>query len=273
MHESDPLATLGPWRRHRRRIAVGALLMLMIGGCARTVDRVVANAISAPAGEVRARHGAEPAPDDPQTLMTRRTPVREGDSARADRTAAQLRANIVQFRDVQRAVAAGYRPFPAEPPPEMRVIHYTHRERSRREMKRLDPAEPGALLYERTRAGTLQLVGAMYTAPVDASLADLDARSPLSLTSWHLHQHVCVPRPLWNKAQWARTLPGPRPLFGPGSPIVTEAACDAVGGRFLPTLFGWMVHVNVFESESGDAGHAMHGQAVMGGAAPPRDLP
>ena len=40
-----------------------------------------------------------------------------------------------------------------------------------------------------------------------------------------------------------------KPLFGPDSPIVTKGACDAVGGRFFPRLFGWMVHVNAFESD------------------------
>jgi hypothetical protein len=35
-------------------------------------------------------------------------------------------------------------------------------------------------------------------------------------------------------------------VFGPASPIATEEACDAVGGDFHATTFGWMVHANVF---------------------------
>lgn len=35
-------------------------------------------------------------------------------------------------------------------------------------------------------------------------------------------------------------------MFGPESPIDSKAACEAVGGRFLPAIFGWMVHVNAF---------------------------
>ena len=37
------------------------------------------------------------------------------------------------------------------------------------------------------------------------------------------------------------------PVFGPRSPIATAEACDAVGGRFVPRLFGWMVHVEAFD--------------------------
>ena len=37
------------------------------------------------------------------------------------------------------------------------------------------------------------------------------------------------------------------PLFGPESPIATKAECDAVRGNFHETVFGWMLHANVYE--------------------------
>ena len=40
-----------------------------------------------------------------------------------------------------------------------------------------------------------------------------------------------------------------KPVFGPLGPIATKAACDSAGGRFLPRVFGWMVHVNAFAGD------------------------
>jgi hypothetical protein len=89
----------------------------------------------------------------------------------------------------------------------------------------------------------------MYTAPQRSTLDDLDRRVPLSIARWHLHTNICIPR-LGERDRWRETRDG-RPLFGPASPIATEAACYAVGGRFLPKLFGWMVHVNVLADDPG----------------------
>src|SRR5437870_1939006 len=47
------------------------------------------------------------------------------------------------------------------------------------------------------------------------------------------------------RRRWRETKDG-QPLFGPKSPIATAEACEAVGGRFRPRLFGWMVHVMAF---------------------------
>jgi len=38
-------------------------------------------------------------------------------------------------------------------------------------------------------------------------------------------------------------------VFGPMSPVATQDACDAVNGRFLPVVFNWMVHANVFDTD------------------------
>ena len=40
-----------------------------------------------------------------------------------------------------------------------------------------------------------------------------------------------------------------KPVFGPLSPIATREACEAVGGRFRPKVFGWIVHANVLDGD------------------------
>jgi hypothetical protein len=45
--------------------------------------------------------------------------------------------------------------------------------------------------------------------------------------------------------------------FGLHGSIATQEACDAAGGTFRPTIFGWMVHVYPYES-SLDKIFAMH---------------
>ena len=254
-----------------RAVSLGiAAALVTAPGCVSLVDNVVADAISAPASEVRARSVAEPMPGDPQTLMTRLRPARAGDRARAERLARAVERGIARYRDVEDAVADGYRPFPPEPDPSMQVVHYVHTDRSRAEGERgFDPEAPGSLLYERDGRGGWRLLGAMVTAPVDATPDELDAAVPLSVTQWHLHQNVCVPRPLWDEAAWARRTPDGRPVFGPGGPTHTEAACEREGGRFLPTVFGWMAHVHPFARDPADVWNAHYGHAA--GMAPAHD--
>jgi hypothetical protein len=274
------------------RLAAVVCSLAMLAGCGRAIDGMLMGAVSAPATAVRAQSGAAPMADDPQVLMTRLAAPSRADSVRGDSLARAMRAGIERYRDVREAVRAGYKPFPAAPDTMMRIIHYVHTGRSRREASRLVAGEPGALLFERVsriphgaapthapagdphaahaaHAGhgapsaaagdSLRLVGAMYTAPVDASLETLHARVPLSMTQWHLHRNVCVPRPVWDKTAWARRDSSGRALFGPGGAIVSEGACDAARGRFLPTVFGWMAHIHVFADDPADVWNAMYG--------------
>src|ERR1051325_7794068 len=122
------------------------------------------------------------------------------------------------------------------------------------EMLRFDAAKPTSLLYRKESDGTFVLVGAMYAASGRTSLDQLDARVPLSVARWHEHVNWCVP-PLGRRDRWRETREG-RPVFGPKSPMATAAACSAVGGRFLPHIFGWMVHVMAF---AGDDPHIIWG--------------
>jgi hypothetical protein len=112
---------------------------------------------------------------------------------------------------------------------------------------RFDPAKPTSLLYRHNADGSFTLIGAMYTAPRMVSEATLNQRIPLSVAQWHQHVNWCLP-PRGELARWSEQRDG-KPVFGPKSPIATASACDAVGGRFVPHLFGWMVHANVFASD------------------------
>ncbi|MEM9164910.1 MAG: hypothetical protein AAGC54_17810 [Cyanobacteria bacterium P01_F01_bin.4] len=78
------------------------------------------------------------------------------------------------------------------------------------------------------------------------------------MSRWHLHINICVPDPIWDADQWALEQDG-LPVFGPESPIATEAACEAVDGDFRPTVFGWMVHANVFAENPADVWNPMYG--------------
>ena len=238
------------------------LAALALGGCASIVDDAVADAISADASEVRARRGAMPMAGDPQTLMTHLTRPEPGDRQQADRILETARRALRPYHDVAAAERAGYQSFPPNPSPGLQVIHYVNT--GINETDGVDYSRPGSLLYERDGRGGLKLLGAMYTAPVSADLAELDRRVPLSVTQWHLHQNVCVPRPLWDEDEWARTTRDGKPVYGPGGSAVTEAACERVGGRFLPTVFGWMAHVNAFADDPRDIWNAHYGHGEGG---------
>jgi hypothetical protein len=177
------------------------------------------------------------------------SPVRAAthdDSARAERLVAELRSAIAKYRDTTAAVADGYRMFAPELK-NQRVYHFTNYGRAFEAAFTFDPAKPTSLLYRKGEDGRFELLGAMYTAPKRMSVERLDERVPLSIARWHKHVNWCVP-PSGQRERWLEQRDG-QPVFGPQSPIATREACDAVGGRFLPSIFGWMVHANVFESD------------------------
>jgi hypothetical protein len=99
------------------------------------------------------------------------------------------------------------------------------------------------LLYKKTDRG-FELIGAMYTAPRNFSEERLDARVPLSVARWHQHVDLCLPPRGTDpkSADWTR--------FGPAGAIATREQCEEAGGRFVPRIFGWMVHVYPFEPRS-----------------------
>ena len=178
------------------------------------------------------------------TAMREETPE---DAARAKQIVAQLRAGIEKYRDYHVALNDGFRIFlPNIPQPE---YHFTSYRNGFLEAFTFDPARPTSLLYRKTSGG-YQLVGAMYTMPKRATEEQLNERVPLSVAMWHLHTNLCMPpRAQLRNADWNK--------FGLKGSISSQEACDAAGGRFRPSIFGWMVHVYPYE-DSLDKIFAMH---------------
>ena len=88
-----------------------------------------------------------------------------------------------------------------------------------------------------------------------AQISKIENTVPLSIVRWHEHINWCLPPLADARRRWRETKNG-QPVFGPKSPIATADACEAVGGRFRPRLFGWMVHVMAFSGDDPwNAGH------------------
>ena len=183
--------------------------------------------------------------DDVEMLHMEMTPQRRAtheDSVKALRLVAAVRPAIARYADPASAEADGYRLF-APSVRNQRVYHYTNYRNAFASAFHFDPTKPTSILYTRSADGTMQLVGAMYTMPKRADISKLDDRIPLSIARWHKHVNWCIPRPR-EASRWTERQ-NDQPVFGPQSPIATRAACDKVGGVFLESPFGWMVHVNV----------------------------
>ena len=193
--------------------------------------------------------------EDLHMRLTPLRPLAPGDSARAAEVLAVMRRELAKYRDIHAAEADGFRNYiPAGAAP---IEHFTKIRWAFQARNGLDPARPTSLLYQRAADGGLTLIGAMFTAPPKTSDAELDARLPLSIARWHQHINWCLPGGALADARrrWTETRDG-QPVFGPKSPIATAEACEAVGGRFRPRLFGWMLHVMAFSGDDPwNAGH------------------
>ena len=199
------------------------------------------------ASRVRAANGDAPGMGRHMT-MTELRPIQPGDQARADAIVAAARAFADQYQDYRKALADGYAIF--HPELKQDVYHFTQRRAAVAEQFRFDPAHPTSLLYERVPAAKpgdqpgYRLVGVMYTAPYRSTTEELNQRVPLSIARWHLHSNFCLP-PAGRMAE----IFGPSAKFGMQGSIVTASACEAAGGRFIPHVFGWMVHVYPYETD------------------------
>jgi hypothetical protein len=176
--------------------------------------------------------------------MSKRAPMRAGDAARAAAIAARVGRAIEKYRDYHVALDDGFTIFHPEVP--QKVYHFTSKSNAVAAWFTFDASRPTSLLYRKTSGG-YQLVGAMFTAPKHATPAELDARVPLSVAEWHMHTNLCLPpRGQSQEMQPSGNAPS---RFGFRGTISTEAECTAAGGRFLPTAFGWMVHVSPWEKD------------------------
>jgi hypothetical protein len=182
------------------------------------------------------------------------------DSARAASFLAVVRDSLAKYADVAAAERDGYVRF-LPWLPDQAIVHYNHVGNAIASNRAMHAARPTSLLYREEEGGRLRLVGVMYTAPASAAPDDLDGRLPLGIAHWHAHVNFCAPpvdpanvsQQVWDGAEAARWLA-----------IVEERECSAAGGVFVPQLFGWMVHVNAFESGSPAAVWGGHGRDVMG---------
>jgi hypothetical protein len=169
-------------------------------------------------------------------------PLTTQDSARAAYVINELRQAILKYKDVKVAEADGYKMFAPEIKNQPQY-HFTRSLNAIRNQFSFDPARPTSLLYRKNAKGEFELIGAMYTAPKGASEDDLNNRVPLSVAHWHRHVNWCLP-PRYQKDRWSETRNG-RPVFGPLG-VATADECKTVGGRFIPQVFGWMLHANTF---------------------------
>lgn len=176
------------------------------------------------------------------------TPVRKAtaaDAARARALVDSARKALAPYKDIERAKADGFQIFAPEVKGQQ-VLHFNHYAWAMANEVNFDPAKPSSLLYERTPRGEWKLVGVMYTAGADASLEELDRRVPLGIARWHRHVNFCVPAQ-GERERWNETRNG-KPIFGPMG-VATRGECEALGGRFIPRVFGWMVHASIFAGE------------------------
>ncbi len=190
----------------------------------------------------------------PHMKMTSLREPKPGDAERAAKVAESARKVAEKYEDYKTALADGFKIFLPNVP--QKQYHFTNYSNAFEAIFHFDPDHPTSLLYEKHGDG-YKLIGVMYTAAKNASESELDERVPLSIAQWHAHVNLCLP-PADKQGEALR----PHPMFGLAGSISTKEACDAAGGRFLPQVFGWMVHVYPFEQKPEDiwsVNRQMHG--------------
>jgi hypothetical protein len=180
----------------------------------------------------------------PHMKMTTLRDPKPGDQEKADQVVAAARQAAEKYTDYRVALADGYKIFLPNLP--QKQYHFTNYRYAFEAAIQFNPDHPTSLLYEKTGDG-YKLIGVMYTAPKRATWNDLDQRIPLSIAQWHAHINLCLPPSDRRSEAW-----GPHAKFGLGGSITTRADCDAAGGKFMPQIFGWMVHVYPFERKPED---------------------
>ena len=197
-------------------------------------------------GSAHAMHSMEGHHMDmgPHMKMTSLRDPKAGDDERAQQVVEAARRAAEKYTDYKAALADGYKIFLPNLP--QKQYHFTNYWYAFEAARDFNPEHPTSLLYEKQGDG-YRLIGVMYTAPKNASEAQLDERIPLSVAQWHAHVNMCVPPQDRRSEIW-----GPHPLFGLAGSISTRAECEAEGGRFMPQIFGWMVHVYPFEKTTAE---------------------
>ena len=172
----------------------------------------------------------------PHMKLTSLRAVQPGDQQRADAVVDEARKVAAHYADYRTALADGYRIFLPNLPQKM--YHFTNYSYAWEAAFGFNPEHPTSLLYEKTGENGWKLVGVMYTAPARFTMDELNARIPLSIAQWHEHTNFCVAPPGHRDEYF-----GNNAKFGLLGSISTKEECDAAGGTFRPTVFGWMVHL------------------------------
>jgi hypothetical protein len=194
-------------------------------------------------GSAHAMHAMEDHAMDmgPHMRMTAVRDPQPGDQAKADQVVQATRKVAAKYQDYKAALADGYKIFLPELP--QKQYHFTNYWYGFETRRHFNPEHPTSLLYEKQGEG-YKLIGVMYTAPKGTSEDELNSRIPLSVAQWHAHVNMCVPPEDKKKEMW-----GAQARFGLQGSITSKEECDAAGGRFMPQVFGWMVHVYPFEEK------------------------
>lgn len=191
--------------------------------------------------------------------MAPKRAVVPGDSARAATIVETARAALSKYKDVKVAEADGYRefmPWLVHQP----IYHYNNLGNAPAVVGSFDATKPISLLYKKDDKGEMTLVGAMYSALPSSTPAELDARMPTSIANWHEHVDFCAANRDSVRAGAVKTDPA---TVAHWLRINTREECDAVGGRFVPRVFGWMAHVYLFAGNDPKVIWGEHGSMDM----------
>ncbi len=180
----------------------------------------------------------------PHMKITTLRELKPGDQEKADQVVAAARKAAETYMDYKTALADGYKIFLPNVP--QKQYHFTNYRYAFEAAIQFNPEHPTSLLYEKNDDG-YKLIGVMYTAPKNSTWNELDQKIPLSIAQWHAHINMCLPPPERKNEAW-----GPNAKFGLAGSITSRADCDAAGGKFMPQIFGWMVHVYPFEQKPED---------------------
>lgn len=182
--------------------------------------------------------------------MTELRKSQPNDEKRAQLVVEQAREAMSKYQDYHAAINDGFKIFlPNVPQLQYHFTNYSYAFEAR---WHFNPQHPTSLLYDKTPDG-YRLAGVMYTASAQADEEELDSRVPLSVAQWHEHVNFCFPP----KGRESEALQQ-NPKFGMAGSISTREACHAAGGRFVPLLFGWMVHVYPNDKDVWAMGPGMH---------------
>jgi hypothetical protein len=106
--------------------------------------------------------------------MTTVRPPQPGDRQKADAVVAAARQAMAPYQDYHKALADGFKIFlPDIPQPQ---YHFTNDANGLASRSQFDPLKPTSLLYVKTGENAYRLVGAMYTARVDATEDEINER-------------------------------------------------------------------------------------------------